>query len=436
APGYTYKVGYTLNKTKIPTTFVTPVDLVLDGANSVYVLDSGNGTPTVSKLGYNTMIPSVVVPSGTTVAGSVLSKPQGLAIDGYSNLYIADTGNNRIVQGRQYNAAYSQNIVYVSPTVTFGGITLNGPTGLGLDASGNLFIADTGNKRIVEYSVTGVASVVSMTGVTLVAPTGVKVLPSDALVIADSTLGLVLVDNGVGSLLTTGSFPLLSTQGLSLDLAGNIYVADPAGSQVVELNVSSPATAAAFPLTYRGRDSSTETSFVYNSGNAALSISAAPTVTDVSTPAANEFSLNSGNGCTTGVQLAPAINCSMIMNFTPAAAADVYNPTIGAATLTDNLQSYTVSSGIGVFGTTGSTQTVTLTGQATTTLTPQTITFTTPITSVTWSPSIPPFTLSATGGPTGNPVIFSIRSGQGALSGTNNNTLTVTNIGTTVIAAN
>jgi hypothetical protein len=126
----------------------------------------------------------------------------------------------------------------------------------------------------------------------------------------------------------------------------------------------------------------------------------------------------------------------MILSFTPAATADVYSPTIGTATLTDNLQSYTLSSGIGVFGTTGSTQTVTLTGQATTTLTPQTITFTTPITSVTWSPSIPPFTLSATGGPTGNPVIFSIRSGQGVLSGTNNNILTVTNIGTTVIAAN
>jgi Chitobiase/beta-hexosaminidase C-terminal domain len=434
--GHTFKVGYTLNKTVISTSFVTPVDVVLDGANNVYVLDSGSGTPTVTKFGYNTMIPSVVVPSGISIAGSSLSNPQGLGIDGYSNLYISDTGNNRILQGRQYNAAYSQNIVYVPSTVKFGGVGLSGPTGLGLDASGNLFIADSGNKRIVEYSATGVASVVSMTGVTLASPTGVKVLPSGALVIADSTLGLVLVDNGVGSLLTTGSFPLSSTQGLGLDLAGNIYVADPAGAQVVELNVSAPATATAFPLTYRGRDSSTETSFVYNSGNASLNISAVPTVTDVTTPAANEFSVNSGNGCTTGVQLAPALNCSMIMNFTPAATADVYNPTIGAATLADNLQSYTVSSGIGVFGTTGSTQTVTLTGQATTTLTPQTITFTTPITSVTWSASIPPFTLSATGGPTGNPVVFSIRSGQGTLSGTNNNTLTVTNIGTTVIAAN
>ena len=92
---------------------------------------------------------------------------------------------------------------------------------------------------------------------------------------------------------------------------------------------------------------------------------------------------------------------------------------------------------IGVFGTTGSTQVVTLTGQATTTLTPQTITFTTPITSVTWSSVDTADSLCRRpGGPTGNPVVFSILSGQGALTGTNNSTLTVTNIGTTVIAAN
>jgi len=443
APGYAYKVGYTLNKNKIYPSFVTPVDVVLDGANNAYVLDSGSSTPIVSKFPYDTMIPSVVVANGTTVAGTALSSPQGLAIDGYANLYIADTGNNRILQAHQYNAAYSQNIVYVPSTVKFGGIALSGPTGMGLDASGNLFIADTGNSRIVEYSVTGATSVVKTTGVTLTAPTNVKVLPSGALVIADSTLGLILADNGVGSLLTTGSVPLSSTQGLALDLAGNIYVADPSGSQVVELNTNSPATATAFPLTYRGRDTSSETSWVYNSGNAPLTISAAPTVADVTTPAANEFSISSSNACTTSTSVAIASNCSLIASFTPAVTADVYNPTIGAVTLADNLQSYTLTANpassaqyIGTFGTTGGTQAVTLIGQATTTLTPQTITFTTPITSVTWSSSIPPFTLSATGGPSGKPVVFSILSGPGTLSGTNNNTLTVSAIGTTVIAAN
>jgi len=442
--GVTFKVGATGIATGVtfPTSFINPVDVVVDGANNAYVLDSASGTATVTKMPYATMIPTAVVPSSTSVAGTLFSRPMGLAIDGYGNLYIADTGNNRIIQGRQYNAAYSQNIVYVPNTITFGGIPLSGPTGLGLDASGDLFIADTGNGRIVEYSATGVASAVNVTGVTLVAPTSVKVLPSGALVIADSTLGLVLVDNGVGSLLNTGSIALSGTQGLALDFAGNIYVADPTGAQVVELNVNSPATATAFPLTFRGTGTSSETSYVYNSGNTALSFSAAPTVTDITTPSANEFSLNSGNGCTATTSLAPDAFCDLVMNFTPAATAAVYTPTLGVATLSDTIPSYTLvadpgssAEEIGSFSA-GSTQTVTLTGQATTTLTPQTITFTTPITSVTWSTSIPPFTISATGGPSGQPVVFSIVSGQGTLSGPNHNTLTVANIGTTVIAAN
>ncbi|HWE84730.1 MAG TPA: hypothetical protein VG267_07285 [Terracidiphilus sp.] len=47
-----------------------------------------------------------------------------------------------------------------------------------------------------------------------------------------------------------------------------------------------------------------------------------------------------------------------------------------------------------------------------------------------------PLTLSATGGASGNPVVFSLVSGPGSLSGTNNNTLTITGTGTIVVAAN
>jgi len=90
---------------------------------------------------------------------------------------------------------------------------------------------------------------------------------------------------------------------------------------------------------------------------------------------------------------------------------------------------------IGVFSTSGSTQKVALSGYPTVPMTPQTITFTAP-TPVTWTPSIAPIQLVATGGPTGKPVIFSIVSGSGTLSGPNNSILTVKNIGTTVIAAN
>lgn len=442
--GSTFKVSATgVTGTSFATSFITPVDVVTDGANNTYVLDSASGTAAVTKMAYATMIPTVVIPSGTIVGGAELNVPQGLAIDGYGNLYIADTGNNRILQAHLYNATYSQNIVYVPSSTAFDGSALNGPMGMGLDAAGDLFIADTGNHRIVEYSVTGVGSVVSTAGVTLDNPTNVKVLPSGALIVADSTLGLVLVNNGTGSVLSTGAITLSSTQGLALDQSGNAYVADPAGSQVVELYLNAPAAASIFPSTLIGTSSS-ETSYIFNEGNALLNISADPATTDNSTAANDEFGVDAANECTAGASLSTGDSCSMVMDFTPAstATAYVYSMVNGTATVADSLPSYTLTANptsgaeaIGTFGTTGSTQSVTLSGNPTVPMTTQQITFDA-VSPVTWSASIPTIQLVATGGATGNPVTFSVVSGSGTLSGPNNSILTLTDIGTTVIAAN
>jgi len=445
--GSTFKVGATSVTTGVtfPTSFVNPTDVVLDGANDAYILDSGNNAAVVTYMPFATMIPSVVIPSGTLVGGTAIFKPQGIAIDGYANLYIADTGNNRILQARTNNAQYAQTSVYVPTTQMFGGTPLNGPMGMGLDAAGDLFIADTGNRRIVEYSLTGQPSVISTTGVTLASPTNVKVLPSGALVVADSTLGLVLVGNGVGSVLSTGSITLASTGGLSLDASGNIYVADPVGGQVVELNISAPGSAS-FPATLKpdssGPHTSTETSYIYNDGNATLNLSAAPTVSDNTSSATNEFSVDGNNTCTASTSLTPAAGCSLVLDFTPSSTAAVYSNVTGTAKITDNAPQYTVitnpangSTAIGSFTATGGTQNVNVSGMPVVPFTAQTIIFMPPA-GVTYSSSIPPFQLVATGGATGNPVTFSIVSGQGTLSGPNNSILTVTNNGTTIVAAN
>ena len=359
--------GYTFEVTG--TSFTSPVAVALDGANSAYVLDSSSSAATVTKLGYASMYPFVVVPSGATVGGTAFSNPQGITIDGYGNLYIADTGNNRIVQGRQYNAQYSQNIVYVPSTTTFGGTALSGPTGLSVDAAGDLFIADTGNGRVVEYSVTGVASVVGASGITLSRPTGVVVLGSGALIVTDSRNGLFLIGGGVGTSLSTGAISLNTAQGLSLDLAGNIYVADSNGGQVIKLNVNSPAAAPTFATTGRLQSSSV-TSEVANVGNSALTFSVAPSLSDTT-----DFALDSSNGCTGTTSLAAVGTCNLIIDFTPSATASVTAATTGTVTLTDNLQSYTVLGGTVAWGTTGSTQTVALSGNA---LLSQTITFNSP----------------------------------------------------------
>jgi hypothetical protein len=65
---------------------------------------------------------------------------------------------------------------------------------------------------------------------------------------------------------------------------------------------------------------------------------------------------------------------------------------------------------------------------------PQTISFPAPASPVNYGVS--PITLAATGGDSGNPVVFSIVSGPGSVSGTNGTTLTITGVGTVVVAAN
>jgi hypothetical protein len=429
--GYTYEVG--------TVSFVTPSGVAMDGDQNAYVLDSSSSssTNTVTRLFNQSLLPTVIVPNGATVAGTAFSNPKGIALDGYGNLYIADTGNNRIIQGRQYNAQYSQNIVYVPSTLSFGSAKLSGPTGIAVDAAGDLFIADTGNGRIVEYSVTGVASVVSASGITLSSPTGVAVEPSGALVVTDTVKGLFLIANGVGESLSTTTasgtaIPLSSPQGVALDFAGNIYVADSTGDQVVKLNVSSPATATAFPITAM-LQTSTETSMVYNNGNAALTFSAAPTVVDNSGAASNEFAVDTNNGCTSTTSLVAAAYCDLEMDFTPLLTASATVPVSGTVTVTDNLQSYTVSSGAGTWGTTGSTQTEALNGQAEGN---QTITFNNP-TAATIGGVTTSMTPSATA-TSGLTVTFSLPAGTSdngicTLSGT---TLSFIGVGTCTLNAN
>ncbi|GGD79820.1 YIP1 family protein [Paenibacillus nasutitermitis] len=82
-----------------------------------------------------------------TKMAAALSSPQDLFIDSRDHLYIADTGNNRIVEFNPAGGFVRQLTVPESP--------LSKPEGVFVDASGELYVADTGNARIVRLSATG-----------------------------------------------------------------------------------------------------------------------------------------------------------------------------------------------------------------------------------------------------------------------------------------
>ena len=71
-----------------------------------------------------------------------LSNPSGVAVDRVGNVFIADTGHNRIVD---VDTASDGNVLLNS--VFLQGTTLSGPLGVALDVFGGVYVADTGDSR-------------------------------------------------------------------------------------------------------------------------------------------------------------------------------------------------------------------------------------------------------------------------------------------------
>ncbi|HEY8934609.1 MAG TPA: IPT/TIG domain-containing protein, partial [Cyclobacteriaceae bacterium] len=198
-------------------------------------------------------LPSAVV---STLAGdgsgSDFKNPKGVASDGSGNIYVADAGRNLIIKvtpdGVTSTLAGSGSADYADGTGT--AASFNGPFGVVVDAIGNVFVADTYNHRIRKITADGVVSTLAGNGDSDFAdgtgtdarfsyPTGVAVDASGNVYVAEignyhirkitadgvvSTLagsGVSGSDDGVG---TDAQFN--APIALTVDASGIVYVAD------------------------------------------------------------------------------------------------------------------------------------------------------------------------------------------------------------------
>ena len=125
--------------------------LALPQLNVVYRLD-GSGVLTLVA---GTGVAGYSGDSGAAVS-AMLNRPQGVAVDAFGDVFIADSGNERIREvtpnGVITTVAGNGNCCYSGDGGPATSAWLNNPYAVVIDASGNLYIADTGNNRIREVS--------------------------------------------------------------------------------------------------------------------------------------------------------------------------------------------------------------------------------------------------------------------------------------------
>ncbi|KKL95064.1 hypothetical protein LCGC14_1858370 [marine sediment metagenome] len=151
-----------------------PRGLTSDGDGNVYVADYDNSrvleydSPLTSDavadqvFGQGGSFTSDVCDLGG-VTDSSLCFPSGVGVDGNGNLYVADESNHRVLE---YDAplatdtvadqVFGQGDSFTSSSCNVGGLSassLCGPSGLALDSTGNLYIADHNNHRVLEFDI-------------------------------------------------------------------------------------------------------------------------------------------------------------------------------------------------------------------------------------------------------------------------------------------
>ena len=82
------------------------------------------------------------------IGAGQLDFPGGLAFDNKGDLFVADSGNNRVLEYGP-NSSTSYSVIAAIGTATS---QLSSPSGLALDANGDLFVANAGLNNVVEYA--------------------------------------------------------------------------------------------------------------------------------------------------------------------------------------------------------------------------------------------------------------------------------------------
>jgi uncharacterized protein YjdB len=259
-----------------------PFSLQVDGSGNVFIADAGNCV--IRKVNASGIISTVAgngscgfSGDGGPATSAQLHAAQGIAIDGAGNLYIADRNNNRI---RKVNTSGIITTVAGNGTRGYSGdggaataAELNYPSGVAVDAIGNLYVADADNHAIRRINAGGMITTIVGIGISgysgdggaataaqLNEPVSIVVDANGNMYIADlgnstirkvDTSGIITTFAGTSSAGYSGDWGQATAATLNapfqiaVDGTGNVFVADWLNNAIRKISTSGIITTVA-----------------------------------------------------------------------------------------------------------------------------------------------------------------------------------------------
>ncbi|MCD6518577.1 MAG: TIGR03663 family protein [Anaerolineae bacterium] len=175
--------------------FYGPRDLIFDQEGYLYVADTGNKRIIKydARSGQSEQMVGAVGGAGTE--DGRMQEPVGIALDGEGNLYVADTWNQRI-------QVFDKGLHFLRKWQVYAweGMSVVNKPYLAVDAAGNVYATDPEGYRILKFDSTGkLLSIWGQYGSDLASmnlPTGIKVDPQGRILVTDSENNRVLIFMG------------------------------------------------------------------------------------------------------------------------------------------------------------------------------------------------------------------------------------------------